>query len=334
MLAAALLLAGCGTSTAPSLRQQSTIKIFTDTSAEVQNDELVNLYVRTEGLSGVTKVEFYRDGKLLGSDTAAPYAWLDEVGRNEKYTYQAVAYTAQVKDYSEELDVLPKLRPTLTTLQGKLHDVTGALNRPLTLQPWTGGAGKVSLGWGDAVFTQGNLAEDGNFSVTLGTPPDLSLIPLTPASLVALVGLENCTGDATVFSATGAATAPQMRLARAQVTANRSGYTAPLVTLPPTVVSVGGQQKQTSYYNLGTLLYASNAATLRGSLTCPHAGSGKTEVNFTLFLKKGWNKVTQFLTISPANPALSRLTYTTGFPQTDGSEPWVLLPSSAFPLTP
>lgn len=61
----------------------------------VQNGTTVNLTASASDSSGVSKVEFYRNGTLIGTDTTAPYEWADSVSSADNGTLN---YSARAAD--------------------------------------------------------------------------------------------------------------------------------------------------------------------------------------------------------------------------------------------
>lgn len=310
LLAAGLLLVACDSTSAPRPPVSYAPEV-TLNSDPVTDPQRVDLRATVTARDAVERVAFYRDGKLLGEDREAPYTWTDRIEDGVTYTYQAYAYdVAGRRGESNFYDVTQ--RPNLESVSGQLYDFT-SLTAPAEVKPWSGGAGTAELLAGGQSVQKAPLAADGTFALDLKQAPQSGWLPASPQSLVTLLGLSGCQGEAR-----GSDPAARLVPAQVRVTAGKSGQAVPFKVLPPTQAG----NAQLNYFSLGTLVYADRAVSLTGRLTCS-AGQSRTVVNFQLPLQKGWNKVTQQIT-QPSGAALpSQISFASNFPQ---PEQWVLVP--------
>lgn len=310
LLAAGLLLVACDSTSAPRPPVSYAPEV-TLSSDPVTDPQRVDLRATVTARDAVERVAFYRDGKLLGEDREAPYTWTDRIEDGVTYTYQAYAYdVAGRRGVSDYYDV--RQSPALESVSGQLYDFT-SLTAPAEVKPWSGGAGKMDLVAGGQTVQKAPLAADGTFALDLKQAPQSGWLPASPQSLVTLLGLSGCQGEAR-----GSDPAARLVPAQVRVTAGKSGQAVPFKVLPPTQAG----NAQLNYFSLGTLVYADRAVSLTGRLTCP-AGQSRTVVDFQLPLQKGWNKVTQQIT-KPSGAALpSQISFASNFPQ---PEQWVLVP--------
>lgn len=271
LLAPALLLAACGSApgadrTAPSVALEVSPGVLTASGP-------VTLRATTSDDKGVTKVSFYREGTLLGTDQTAPYEASDTVAvtGGGQVRYSAVAEDAAGNRAEAGADVTLSLTTLAGTVVEGQPQVAADGTPGLTLSAWTGGAGTLGLGVPDpqtqrAVgVTSTALAADGTFRLTLPEVEGGQLQALTPSS---------CPNTLTFSD-------PQARGASAalSVEAGKAGTVLPyrVVAADPAGMTVES----------GLLVYVDRTTTLDGAVTCPFY----TEVYRDLTLSRGWNRV-------------------------------------------
>ncbi|MFI7543943.1 glycoside hydrolase family 48 protein [Actinoplanes sp. NPDC049599] len=175
----------------------------------------------------ISKVEFYHDGLLLNTDTAAPYAytWGSVPAQTAAYHLQAIAYDAAgVKSPTADVPVFVDA----TTTPSVLADATG-----ITVSPGKTATFKVTL----------SKAPTANTTVTIARSAGATTVSATPASLTFTTANWNTAQTVTV-----AATAAAAVDSTATFTASATGHTAASVTA--TVVAEGSVDARfTQLYN-------------------------------------------------------------------------------------
>jgi Glycosyl hydrolase family 48/Cellulose binding domain/Bacterial Ig domain len=175
----------------------------------------------------IGKVEFYHDGLLLSTDTAAPYAytWSGVPAQTAAYHLQAIAYDAAgVKSNTADVPVFVDA----STTPAVVADATS-----VTVAPGGSSTFKVALSTAPTANTTVAIARSAGATTVSATPASLTF---TPANFA--------TGQTVTVAATAAATANST----ATVSATSSGYTAASVAV--TVVPQGSVDGRfTQIYN-------------------------------------------------------------------------------------
>jgi hypothetical protein len=177
--------------------------------------------------SSATKVEFYHDGLLLNTDTAAPFAytWSGVPAQTAAYHLQAIAYDA-AGNKSTTADV-PVFVDASTT-PAIVADATS-----VTVAPGGTSTFKVAL----------SKAPTASTTVAIARSAGATTVSATPTSLTFTTSNWN-TGQTVTVAATSAATANST----ATITATSSGYTSAAVSV--TVVPAGSVDTRfTQIYN-------------------------------------------------------------------------------------
>jgi len=164
----------------------------------------------------VSKVEFYHDGLLLGTDTAAPYAytWDSVPAQTAAYHLQAIAYdSANVKSATADVPVFVDA----STTPAVITDATS-----LTVAPGESVTFKVAL----------SKAPTANTTVAIARSAGATTVSATPASLTFTPANWNTAQTVTV-----AATAAAALNSTATFSATATGHTAASVAV--TVLAKG-----------------------------------------------------------------------------------------------
>ncbi|MEU8239639.1 glycoside hydrolase family 48 protein [Actinoplanes missouriensis] len=175
----------------------------------------------------ISRVEFYHDGLLLGSDTTAPYAytWSGVPAQSAAYHVQAVAFDgAGVKSSTADVPVFVDAATTPSIVA----DATS-----LSISPGSSGSFKLAL----------SAAPTANVSVAVARSAGTTAVTATPATLTFTPSNWN-TGQAVTVAAATSATAGST----ATIAATSNGYTA--AQLGVTVVEEGSVDARfTQLYN-------------------------------------------------------------------------------------
>ena len=175
----------------------------------------------------ISKVEFYHDGLLLNTDTAAPYAytWSGVPAQTAAYHLQAIAYdSAGVKSTTADVPVFVDA----STSPAIVADATS-----LTVSPGASSTFKAAL----------SVAPTANVTVAVARSAGATTVSATPASLTFTPSNWN-TGQTVTVAATSAAAVG----ATATLSLTSSGYTAASVGV--TVVTAGSVDARfTQLYN-------------------------------------------------------------------------------------
>jgi len=175
----------------------------------------------------ISKVEFYHDGLLLNTDTAAPYAytWAGVPAQTAAYHLQAIAYDAAgIKSSTADVPVFVDA----STTPAVLADASS-----VSVSPGETATYKVAL----------SKAPTANVTVAVARSAGATTVSATPATLTFTPSNWN-TGQTVTVAATSAATVNST----ATVSATSSGYTAAAVNV--TVVAKGSVDGRfTQMYN-------------------------------------------------------------------------------------
>ncbi|NJC85687.1 cellulose 1,4-beta-cellobiosidase [Planosporangium mesophilum] len=177
----------------------------------------------------ISKVEFYHDGLLLGTDTTAPYTydWTGVPAQTAAYHLQAIAYDAAgVKSSTADVPVFVDA----STGPAVVTDTTA-----VTLQPGGSATFKVSL----------SKQPSANTSVSVTRSAGATTISATPATLAFTTANWNTPQTVTV-SATAAATANSS----ATFTVSGTGVGSANVTATVTAPGGGTDDRFTQMYNM------------------------------------------------------------------------------------
>jgi hypothetical protein len=175
----------------------------------------------------ISKVEFYHDGLLLNTDTAAPYAysWTGVPAQTGAYHLQAIAYdSAGTKSNTADVPVFVDA----STAPAIVADATG-----VTVSPGQSSTFKLAL----------SAAPTANVTVALARTAGATTVSATPASLT-FTPSNWSTGQTVTVAATSAAASGT----NATFSATATGYTAATVTA--NVVTAGAVDARfTQMYN-------------------------------------------------------------------------------------
>ena len=175
----------------------------------------------------VSKVEFYHDGLLLGTDTTAPYAytWTGVPAQTAAYRVQAVAFdSAGVRSTTADVPVFVDASANPAVVVDQVS---------LTVPPGMTGQAKVSL----------SKAPTANTTLTVARTSGPTTVTASPASLTFTPSNWNTPQTVTFSAATGTATNTQ-----AAFGVSGTGVTGATVTVQ--VAAVGNPQSRfTQLYN-------------------------------------------------------------------------------------
>jgi hypothetical protein len=195
----------CG---APAANQAPTVALTVPAGAKTAPADVPLTATASDADGTISKVEFYRNGLLVNTDTAAPYAFTMTALPAGDYTVQARAYDNG--------------SPALTALDEKSFTVAGATGPSIIAAPSTV---TVAEGASSTVNLKLSAAPTANVPVSLTKTgdPDLTVAPTT-ATLTAANW--NTGVNVTVSAAQDADTTN----GSATITASATGYTAATIT--------------------------------------------------------------------------------------------------------
>jgi hypothetical protein len=173
----------------------------------------------------IGKVEFYHDGLLLSTDTAAPYnyTWTGVPAQAAAYHLQAIAYDGNgVKSNTADVPVFVDA----STVPAIVADASS-----VTVAPGSSSTFRVAL----------SRAPTANVTVAVARSAGATTVSAAPASLT-FTPSNWSTGQAVTVSATSAATVNQT----ATISATSSGYTAASLNV---TVAAAGNDRFSQLYN-------------------------------------------------------------------------------------
>ena len=200
---------------------------ITSPAANTRYTAPASIPIAATASSSATKVEFYHDGLLLNTDTAAPFAytWSGVPAQTAAYHLQAIAYDAAgTKSATADVPVFVDA----STTPAIVADASS-----ITVSPGQTSTFKVAL----------SKAPTANTTVAIARSAGVTTVSATPASLTFTPTNWNVGQTVTV-----AATAAAAVNSTATISATSTGYTAANVTA--TVVAVGSVDARfTQIYN-------------------------------------------------------------------------------------
>lgn len=284
-----LLLTACG---APDAATGPAVKL--SVLAPGNTDPPGRVHLRADVTSGrsVRSVTFTQGTRSLGTDTDAPFEATDTLKANGTYPYRAVATDDQGVSAEARLEVTIQFPTGLQSLNGLLMESGGLNGGTLVLNPWSGGAGALTVTLSGTEVTRAAVQVGGTFTLTLPSAVDATLLPAVTAD---------------TFGASGCAAAPHLSSAdaRGALAGLRvlTGSSTPVAPATASATLVNGVPRAWVSAT-GLLVFVDRPLNVTGTVTCA-LGGGAGPATFDLALVPGWNQVSSALAVNSAGSSLS-----------------------------